>query len=215
MTPTVALIHTSPTMVPVFKSLTDELLPGVSVFNMADESLLRDITREGRLIPRTAKRLVGHVAAAVDAGATHVLVTCSSMGPAVEAAAGLVDAVVLRVDEPMARKAVSIGKRIGVIATLPSTLGPTVDLIQRRATGLELKSRVVEGAFAAVMGGDGAKHDKLVGDALRELASQVDVIVLAQASMARVAAALPAGEIAIPVLSSPRAAVEHLATLLK
>jgi Asp/Glu/hydantoin racemase len=215
MTPTVALIHTSPTMVPVFKSLTDELLPGVAVFNMADESLLRDITREGRLIPRTAKRLVGHVTAAVDAGATHVLVTCSSMGPAVEAAAGLVDAVVLRVDEPMARKAVSIGKRIGVIATLPSTLGPTVDLIQRRASGLELKSRVVEGAFAAVMGGDGAKHDKLVGDALRELASQVDVIVLAQASMARVAAALPAGEIAVPVLSSPRAAIEHLATLLK
>ncbi len=215
MTPTVALIHTSPTMVPVFKSLTDELLPGVSVFNMADESLLRDITREGRLIPRTAKRLVGHVSAAVDAGATHVLVTCSSMGPAVEAAAGLVDAVVLRVDEPMARKAVSIGNRIGVIATLPSTLDPTVHLIQRQATGLELKSRVVEGAFAAVMSGDGAKHDRLVGDALRDLAGQVDVIVLAQASMARVAAALPAGEIAVPVLSSPRAAVEHLASLLK
>ena len=215
MTPTVALIHTSPTMVPVFKSLTDELLPGVSVFNMADESLLRDITREGRLIPRTAKRLVGHVSAAVDAGATHVLVTCSSMGPAVEAAAGLVDAVVLRVDEPMARKAVSIGNRIGVIATLPSTLDPTVHLIQRQATGLELKSRVVEGAFAAVMSGDGAKHDRLVGDALRDLAGQVDVIVLAQASMARLAAALPAGEIAVPVLSSPRAAVEHLASLLK
>ena len=215
MTPTVALIHTSPSMVPVFKTLADELLAGVSLFNMVDESLLRDITREGRLVPATAKRLVGHVTAAVDAGATHVLVTCSSMGRAVEAAAGLVNAVVLRVDEPMARKAVSIGRRIGVIATLPSTLEPTAALIRSRADGLELTQRVVEGAFAAVMGGDGARHDRLVGDALRELAGQVDVIVLAQASMARVAAALPAGEIAVPVLSSPRSAMEHLAGLVK
>jgi Asp/Glu/hydantoin racemase len=214
MTPTIALIHTSPSMVPVFKPLADELLPGVAVFNMVDESLLRDITREGRLIPSTAKRLVGHVLAAVDAGATHVLVTCSSMGPAVESAATLTTATVLRVDEPMARKAVSIGKRVGVIATLPSTLAPTADLIRRRAEGIELKPRLVEGAFAAVISGDGGKHDRLVGDALREMSGECDVIVLAQASMARAAAALPAGEVAVPVLSSPRSSIEYLATLV-
>jgi Asp/Glu/hydantoin racemase len=215
MTPCIALIHTSPAVIPTFKSLADELLAGVSLFNLADESLLRDIQKHGRLVPSTARRLVGHVTAAVDAGATHVLVTCSSMGRATEAAAGLVDAVVLRVDEPMARQAVSIGRRVGVIATLPSTLEPTTDLIRRRAEGLELKPRLVEGAFAAVMSGDGARHDRLVGDALRQMAGEVDVIVLAQASMARAAASLPAGEVSVPVLSSPRSAIEHLASLLK
>lgn len=215
MTPSIALIHTSPAMVPVFKPLADELLPGVSVFNVVDESLLRDITREGKLIPSTARRLVGHVLAAVDAGATHVLVTCSSMGPAVETAAELTSATVLRVDEPMARKAVSIGTRVGVIATLPSTLAPTADLIRRRAEGIELKPQLVEGAFAAVMSGDGAKHDRLVGAALRDLATRCDVIVLAQASMARVAAALAAGEVTVPVLSSPRSSIEYLATLVR
>jgi hypothetical protein len=36
------------------------------------------------------------------------------------------------------------------------------------------------------MGGDPARHDALVSAALRELVAQVDVIALAQASMARV-----------------------------
>ena len=32
----------------------------------------------------------------------------------------------------MAEEAVKLGKRIGVIATLPSTMAPTVDLIRSR-----------------------------------------------------------------------------------
>ena len=41
-------------------------------------------------------------------------------------------------------------------------------------------------SFQALMSGDAAGHDARVSDALRALAPQVDVIVLAQASMARV-----------------------------
>ena len=141
------------------------------------------------------------------------------MGRAVEASRALVSATVLRVDEPMADKAVSIGKRIGVIATLPSTLEPTVELIKSRAAAqnksAELTSIVVEGAFEAVVSGNGAKHDELVGSALRQLARKVDVVVLAQASMARVVDSLKPDEKPVPILSSPRLAVEHLATLLK
>ena len=82
-----AFVHTSASMIPVFKSLADELLAGHSVFNMVDESLLSDIIRDGKCPPNTAKRLVGHVLAAEGAGAEMILVTCSSMGRAVEAAA--------------------------------------------------------------------------------------------------------------------------------
>lgn len=214
---TVALLHTSPTMVPVFKSLVEELLPDASVFNMVDESLLRDIIREGRCPPSTARRLVGHVLAAEQAGAGIILVTCSSMGPAVEAARPLCSAIVLRVDEPMADNAIAVGRRIVVLATLPSTLAPTVSLIESRAARagktIELRSRVIDGAFAAVISGDGAKHDALVSAALREESARSDVLVLAQASMARVVDALPAEQRRVPVLSSPRLAVQHLATL--
>jgi Asp/Glu/hydantoin racemase len=206
-------------MIPVFKSLADELLKGEKLFNMVDESLLCDIIGHGCCPPATAKRLAGHVMAADEAGASHILVTCSSMGRAVEASRALVKATVLRVDEPMADQAVRTGSRIGVIATLPSTLEPTVALIKARGSAagkpVELTSQVVQGAFDAVISGNGAKHDELVGAALRDLAKKVDVIVLAQASMARVVDSLAPQDKPVPILSSPRSAIEHLAGLLR
>ena len=48
----IAFIHTSPSMIPVFKTLADELLTGQSIFNMVDESLLCDIIRDGRPMPQ-------------------------------------------------------------------------------------------------------------------------------------------------------------------
>src|SRR5207302_1869056 len=113
-----------------FKSLADEVLRGERIFNMVDESLLCDIIARGCCPPATAKRLAGHVMAADEAGASFILVTCSSMGRAVEASRTLVKATVMRVDEAMADESVRVGKKIGVIATLRSTLEPTVALIQ-------------------------------------------------------------------------------------
>ncbi len=214
----VALIHTSAMMVPVFKPLYEELLPGEAVFNMVDESLLRDIIRDGRLLAATARRVVGYVLAAEQAGADIVMVTCSSIGPAVELSRSLVSIPVIRVDEPMAAKAVATGARIGVVATLPSTLAPTVELIRRLAAEagkkVEVTDKLCEGAFEAVISGDAATHDAEVAAALRDLSGRTDVIVLAQASMARAAETLSSGERKAPILTSPRLGVEHLAELV-
>lgn len=215
---TIAFIHTSPSMIPVFKALADDRLKGHTIFNMVDESLLCDIIRDGKCPPSTARRLVGHVLAAESAGAEMILVSCSSMGRAVEASRALCSVPVMRVDEPMAELAVATGSRIGVIATLPSTLEPTVALIQSKAASagktIAMTSQVVDGAFAAVISGDGATHDALVGAALKKLARGVDVIVLAQASMARVVNSLPPEDKPVPILSSPKLAIDRLATLV-
>lgn len=212
-----ALIHTVSALVTSFKTLCAELVPGVDVFNIVDESLLQDCIRQGRLSPLTARRLLGYVISAQQAGADMVMVTCSSMGPAVEMARPLVDIPVVRVDEPMAEYAVSLGRRIGVAATLSTTLDPTISLIQDRAKTagkeVEVKWQLCEGAFEAALAGDMTRHDSIVGDCLQDLRSRVDVIVLAQASMARVAEALPEEDRETPMLSSPRLAVEHLAKM--
>ena len=215
---TLGLVHTSATLVPVFAQLCKSKLPGVDVFNIADDSLIRDVIQKGQLTPVTARRVVQHVASAEEAGADYILVTCSSIGRAVEAAAALTQVPVLRVDQPMADQAVQTGRKIGVIATLPTTLEPTADLIQRRAQKagkqIEVTSRLCAGAFDALMGGDAARHDSMVAAALKELMTQVDVIVLAQASMARVVDGLAAAEKRVPILASPGLAVDYLATVL-
>lgn len=212
------LIHTSATLVPIFQQLCNEHLPGVNVFNIVDDSLIKDVIANGKLLPATARRVVDHVASAEEAGADRILVTCSSIGRAVEAAAALVSVPVLRVDQPMADMAVSKGRRIGVVATLPTTLEPTADLVQRRAriAGKEivLTSRLCEGAFEALMGGNPALHDQMVAQALRELSAQVDVILLAQASMARVVDTLSEAERTVPILASPPEAVRYLASVI-
>lgn len=212
------LIHTSATLVPVFAALCKEKLPNVDVFNIADDSLVKGIREAGSLTTAIARRVAGYLESAELAGADYIMVTCSSIGPAVEAGAKLTGVPVLRVDQPMADKAVATGKCIGVIATLSTTLSPTADLIQRRAAHagkqIELTSKLVDGAFEALMAGDGAMHDVKVATALKELSQKADVIVLAQASMARVVDSLAPADKRVPILASPGIAVDYLATVL-
>lgn len=215
---TLGLIHTSATLIPVFQQLVKEHLPGVNTFNIVDDSLVKNIRERGALTPAISKRVADYVASAEDSGADYILVTCSSIGAAVEAAAGHAGVPVLRVDQPMADLAVETGKRIGVIATLSTTLEPTSDLVKRRAAlagkEIELTSKLCEGAFEALMSGDAAQHDTLVANALRELSSQVDVILLAQASMARVVDTLSDADKKVPIIASPPNAIKYLATQL-
>ena len=212
------LIHTSATLVPVFAQLCKDKLPNVEVFNIADDSLVKGIREAGSLTAQIARRVAGYLESAELAGADYIMVTCSSIGPAVEAGAKLAGVPVLRVDQPMADQAVAAGKKIGVIATLATTLEPTADLIQRRADKagkkIELTARLCEGAFEALMSGDAATHDAKVTAALKELSKQVDVIVLAQASMARVVDTLASEDKRVPILASPGIAVDYLATVL-
>ena len=216
--PTLAFVHTVLTLAPTFSQLAQELAPGTEVFHIADESLLTVTRRAGSLTPLTKRRVLGHVMSAVDAGADLVLVTCSSIGPAVDLVHGFVPVPVLRVDEPMADEAVRLGRSIGVLATLSSTLEPTAELVDRRgqAAGKPVRvvARLCDGAFDALAAGDRDLHDELVREGLRQLCGDVEVVVLAQASMARVAGALPDQERTVPVLASPRLAMTRVADLL-
>ncbi|MGF7149835.1 Asp/Glu/hydantoin racemase [Sphingomonas zeicaulis] len=215
---TLALVHTSPTLSPLFNELTQRLVPGVRVLHFVDESLIKNTIAAGRLERPTMRRVIQLIGSSFDAGADVALVTCSSIGPAIDIAAQLYDQPVLRVDRPMAEKALSIGSRIGVMATLRTTLKPTADLVRTVAAdqgkAIEIVEHLCEGAFEAVMAGDGVTHDRIVGEALTEAMNGVDAIVLAQASMARVLATLPEGAVAAPVFSSPELGVTRARDVL-
>jgi Asp/Glu/hydantoin racemase len=215
---TLALIHTSAILVPVFADLCSKYLPNVKIFNIVDDSLIKNTIACGELTASTSKRVVNYAASAQEAGADFILFTCSSIGAAVETASTLTDVPVLRVDQPMADIAVQTGKRIGVIATLSTTLEPTSDLVRRRAMvagkEIELMAVLCEGAFNALMNGDAATHDAMVAKALKELLSKVDVVLLAQASMARVVDTLDEADKKIPILASPINAIKYLASIL-
>jgi Asp/Glu/hydantoin racemase len=212
-----ALIHTSPTLTPLFGELCAKWLPEANIFHMVDESLIRNTVEAGGLQKVTTRRLVGMVESAGLAGADAVLVTCSSIGEAVTTAQQLFDFPVLRVDEAMAEAAIAHGRKIGVLATLKTTLEPTAALVRRKGAGknIEIVDHLCDGAFAAVMAGDTKTHDAIVSKALLNEMSGVDVVVLAQASMARVLNTMEPGSLAMPVLSSPELGVQRMAEVLR
>ena len=213
-----AFVHTVPSLVGLFNDLCRELLPEVEVFHIADEMLLKVVLAQGGLSPFIFQRVAEHVIAAERAGATIVQCTCSSISPCVDASRPLVGIPVLKIDEPMVNAALRIGHRIGIAATAPTTLKPTTDLVHARASALnvpvQVESVLCEGAYDALFSGDPERHDQIVTQVLRGLMTRNDVIILAQASMARVAQAIPAGEQRVPILSSPRLAMERARDLL-
>ena len=219
MAQTLALIHTSPTLTPVFRALCAAEMSDVDVFHMVDESLIQDTIRAGHLRGVTIRRLLGQIESAEAAGADAVLVTCSSIGPGVALAQSLFDLPVIRIDEAMAEEAVRMGRRIGVAATLRTTLEPTIDLLRSKAAQsgrtIEIVPSLAEGAFDAVLAGDVATHDEILAEKLVSDLHDVDVIVLAQASMARVVSELPAGTLKVRVLSSPELAVRRAKDILR
>ncbi|HJZ46831.1 MAG TPA: aspartate/glutamate racemase family protein, partial [Roseiflexaceae bacterium] len=139
------------------------------------------------------------------------MVTCSSIGEGVAIARGQFDFPILRVDEAMAEKAVESGGRIGVAATLRTTLEPTVALLRETAAragrDVEIVPQLSDGAFECLIAGDAPRHDRMLSASLSDLRKDVDIIVLAQASMARVAAQFngPGPRI----LSSPELAIQR------
>jgi len=203
----VVMIHTAPWLTATFDQLAAELLPGVELEHVVDESLLQETMAAGGLTEGVRSRFAEDARRALAERPDAVVLTCSSVGPAADGSE------VRRIDQAMAERAVETGSRIGVLATVPTTLGPTSELIEQAAQAagrkVEARTRLVEGAFDAVRFGRGDEHDRLVMVALHDLAGWADVLVLAQASMARALAG--ATEVAgRPVLTSPRLGVERL-----
>ncbi len=217
MSQKIAVLHTSFVFVsvePVINELIAELLPGAEVMHFVDSDVLATVVREQGISPNSEQRMVHLAKAAEAAGADIIFSACSSLGPALDVAARNVRTPVVKIDEAMAILAAREGTRIGVLATVPTTLAPTSDLIQLKADELgrevQIQQRLCAGAFDVLMSGDRPRHDTMVIDQAVDLAKSVDTIVLAQASMGRLAETLRE-KTGLPVLSSPRMGVEYLA----
>jgi Asp/Glu/hydantoin racemase len=82
------------------------------------------------------RRMGFYIRAAEAMGVDALFNACSSLGPVFDAAKGLVSIPMVKIDDGMAEEAAKEGERIVVMATLPTTLKPIVDLIQEKAAGM-------------------------------------------------------------------------------
>lgn len=186
----VGLIYTSTTpelIELVEQEVKKQLGDGVEMLSLQDPSILAEIRETGYVTAAPAARLIEMYMKAAEEGVDAMLNLCSSVGEVADCAqdvARYIGIPIVRVDEEMCREAVRRGKRIGVMATLPTTLTPTKNTILRvaREAGkhVELVDCLVDGAF----GLDQEQFRARLTEAAAGIIDEVDVVVLAQGSMA-------------------------------
>ena len=213
---TVFIIHTSGVSVNDLNTLFQEAAPDVTVRNIVDDSLLPEVLANGGVTPGVTKRICEYAIQAEASGADLIFNQCSSVGEVATMAAKMVKVPLIKVDERMAETACQMGSRIGVVATLPTTMGPTVRLIKSTADRLGKTVTVTEeltsGAFEKLIAGNRKAHNDMVIASIRKLAKKVDVVVCAQGSMLALKPDL--GETPVPVLMSPPLGVQHAVEVL-
>lgn len=209
----VAIVQTSAVSSAELKALCTEIMPEVKVYQIIDDSLIPEVNANGAPTTAVKRRMYQYYQQAQSLGVDAILNQCSSVGEVADAIKPFVDVPVVKVDEAMARKAVSLGKKIAMIATVASTVGPSSRLIESMAKEagkeIELDIHLVKDAMMILIEkGDVETHNKMVLGEVEEAAKNNDVIVLAQGSMTVLLPLL--GHIDKPVLTSPRLGVEYL-----
>ncbi|MCJ7690565.1 MAG: aspartate/glutamate racemase family protein [Clostridiaceae bacterium] len=213
----VAVIHTSFVSVDALKELFKEIIPEVEMINIVDDSLLKEVMANGQITPAIVRRISTYAQQAEALGVDLVLNQCSSVTEAVDVARKMLKIPYIKIDEAMAEEAVTIGGRISVVATVASTMGPSVRLIERAANRMnkqvDIRRCLIDGALDVLMKeGNKEKHNKMVLDEIERIVNDSDVIVLAQGSMIVLLPQLK--HIKIPVLTSPRSGVNKIKEVL-
>lgn len=206
----IALIHALRHSPPPIEAAFRAAWPEATLMNLLDDSLSADLARTGMLDAAMTERFLTLSRYAVATGADAILFTCSAFGPCIEAVAAEQTArPVLKPNEAMIEEAVTMGRKIGLLASF----GPTLTTMPAEfPAGVTVQCKLAEGALAALDRGDFAEHDRLAAEAARDL-MDCDVIALAQFSLARAAPAVAAAT-GKPVLTTPDSAIRKLRRLL-
>ncbi len=214
----VGVVHTFLYSVEDIKNQFRLQLPEVEMINIIDDSLLEEVLKNKGLNAQVINRICNYYSILQNLGCICALNQCSSVRLAAEIAGNMVDIPIAKIDEPMAREAVSSGSRIAVIATAISTVKPSCELVEKAAREVGKSVKVtpcfVEGAYELLLKtGDKQKHNRMIINKVNGAEKDNDVIVLAQGSMYHLMPLLK--HVNIPVLTSLESGVAQIRKILK
>ena len=190
---TLGIIHASHITIAAMEPYRQKYIPEVSVMHLCDDTIQRDnLAAPVGTIPKVNYLKFAQYAHNLEeAGVDLILLACSTFNFAAELARPMVNTPIAQIDRPMMELAVETGSRIGLLATLPTTVPSSERLldIAAREKGKEITRKTVlcAEAFEAYSRGDIARHNELLLEAVDTLGKEVDCIVMAQLSMSALA----------------------------
>ncbi len=205
----IACLHTAQSNVAVFETARRAL--GLApLHHEVRADLLAEAEAAGGMTEATALRTAAYLQA-LSASAEVVLLTCSSIGSAVDLL-GPGDHVI-RVDAALARAACATGGHVVVLCAAAATIAPTRAVFEHAAaaTGATVELRLVADAWADFRAGDTQAYLARIAAAASLALHEGAVVALAQASMADVLQLLPKDA---AVLASPQAGLAAAVSLM-
>lgn len=206
----IAVVYTgtTPELLQTVETLFTKHMDGIpfELMSYKNPEILQEARDHGKVTAHCAKELVKLFFAAMNDGANIIVNACSSVGDVAKIAAPLFEMMgiaLIRIDEDMAMDAVKNAKRIGVVATLPTTLEPTkrllLDCAKKQNKAIELVDALAEGAF----GLDSSQFMQMLIETGGKIKGEVDALLFAQGSMAYAEEAVSKA-LNMPVYSSVR-----------
>ena len=205
---TLGIIHAALISSKSVQPFIDELIPDVTVVHHVDDTIQNsNFACEPGTIPKENYfKFASYAYYLEKAGVDMVLLACSTFNRAVEFARPMINIPLLQIDRPMMDLAVQQGKKIGLLATLPSTVPSSERLLKLAAEEAERKIEIntvlCSEAFQEIKKGNVSRHNELLLTEVEHLSKKVDVIVMAQVSMSALEPIL--GTTRIPVYNSGR-----------
>lgn len=216
---TLGIIHASIITVNAVQKYIDKYIPEVKIMHLADDTIQRDNIAAGPgNIPKVNYyKFVQYAHNLEEAKVDLILLACSTFNYAAELARPMINTPIMQIDRPMMEMAVQQGKRIGLLATLPTTVPSSERLLKIAAkeAGKEIEVHTVlcAEAFKEYEKGNIDKHNKLLLQEIDRLSNEVDVIVMAQLSMSALAPFIK--ESKVPVYNSGDTGFKRIREMLE
>lgn len=216
---TLGIIHASHITIAAMKPYLETILPEVTVMHLCDDTIQRDnLSAEVGTIPKVNYcKFAQYAHNLEEAGVDLILLACSTFNYAAELARPMIDTPIAQIDRPMMELAVQTGTRIGMLATLPTTVPSSERLLQIAADEagktIHCQTLLCSEAFAAYSKGDIDTHNRILLEAIDKLSGEVDCIVMAQLSMSALAPFLK--DTKVPIYNSGETGFARVRQLLE
>ena len=203
---TIGIIHAIHLTIRAMQPFLERYIPDVEVMHLCDDTIQRDnLSSPVGVIPKhNYFRFAQYAHNMQESGVELILLACSTFNYAAELARPMIDIPILQIDRPMMELAVMQGKRVGLLATLGSTVPSSERLLRivaaEKNRPVEITTVLRPEAFEAVARGDAETHNRMLLEEIDKLSGKVDSIVMAQLSMSALEPQL--GKTAVPVYNS-------------
>jgi aspartate/glutamate racemase len=214
----IVLLHTVQCMYLTFEQRVRQAIQeDVRIDTLLDTFFASDSNERKEFTQTNLNRLYLTLKSAEMTGADLIAVICSTLSPHVKRIAPFLSTPVLTIDERLGVEAIRRGERIMVLASAPSAVGPTEQIIREAAKeagrAVRIESRYEIEAFHAMMRGDLDTHDQKIIAMAREIRDQ-DVIVFAQGSMEQAAPGVERVS-GLPVVTAPALCIEAIRSFVE